>query len=191
VPPFLKVREMAAVLAGARTVVGLDTGFTHLGAAFGRPTVGIYCDHEPGLAGVTASGPVQSYQWQRETAPGSNSFVNLPNGPSTPFGGSANVGGATTQQLAVVGSPRLNAMDAVKYRCVVTGPCGSVTSGAALLMVCPADYDCNGFVNGDDFDAFTLNFEHGWSWVDTDVNHDGFVNSDDYDLFAAVFEAGC
>ena len=44
---------MAAVLAGARSIVGLDTGFTHLGAALGRPTMGIYCDHEPGLAGIT------------------------------------------------------------------------------------------------------------------------------------------
>jgi len=60
VPPFLKVGEMAAVLAGARQVVGLDTGFTHLAAALGRPTVGIYCDHEPGLAGITGPGPVAS-----------------------------------------------------------------------------------------------------------------------------------
>jgi heptosyltransferase I len=60
VPPFLKVGEMASVLAGAQQVVGLDTGFTHLAAAFGRPTVGIYCDHEPGLAGITGSGPVAS-----------------------------------------------------------------------------------------------------------------------------------
>jgi heptosyltransferase-1 len=60
VPPFLRVRDMAAVLAGAESVVGLDTGFTHLGAALGRPTIGIYCDHEPGLAGVTGSGPVSS-----------------------------------------------------------------------------------------------------------------------------------
>ena len=48
---------MAAVLAGARQVVGLDTGFTHLAAALGRPTLGIYCDHEPGLAGITGPGP--------------------------------------------------------------------------------------------------------------------------------------
>ena len=57
VPPFLKVGEMATVLAGAQQVVGLDTGFTHLAAALGRPTLGIYCDHEPGLAGMT--GPVR------------------------------------------------------------------------------------------------------------------------------------
>ena len=60
VPPFLKVGEMASVLARARQVVGLDTGFTHLAAAFGRPTLGIYCDHEPGLAGITGPGRVAS-----------------------------------------------------------------------------------------------------------------------------------
>ena len=60
VPPLLKVGEMAAVLAGARQVVGLDTGFTHLAAALGRPTLGIYCDHDPGLAGITGPGRVAS-----------------------------------------------------------------------------------------------------------------------------------
>jgi len=60
VPPFLRVGEMAAVLAGARTVVGLDTGFTHLAAALGRPTLGIYCDHDPGLAGITGPARVVS-----------------------------------------------------------------------------------------------------------------------------------
>ncbi len=56
VPPFLKVGDVAGLLAGAEHVVGLDTGFTHLAAALGRPTMGIYCDHEPGLAGITGSG---------------------------------------------------------------------------------------------------------------------------------------
>lgn len=60
VPPFLRVGEMAAVLAGAQTVVGLDTGFTHLAAAIGKPTLGIYCDHEPGRAGITGPGRVAS-----------------------------------------------------------------------------------------------------------------------------------
>jgi heptosyltransferase-1 len=60
VPPFLKVGEMASVLAGAQQVVGLDTGFTHLAAALGRPTLGIYCDHDPGLAGITGPGRVAS-----------------------------------------------------------------------------------------------------------------------------------
>lgn len=60
VPPFLRVGEMASVLARAEQVVGLDTGFTHLAAALGRPTLGIYCDHEPGLAGITGPGKVDS-----------------------------------------------------------------------------------------------------------------------------------
>ena len=60
VPPLLSVGEMAAVLGQARQIVGLDTGFSHLGAAFGRPTIGIYADHDPGLAGITGPGPVCS-----------------------------------------------------------------------------------------------------------------------------------
>lgn len=60
VPPFLTVQQAADTLAQAEVVIGLDTGMTHLAAAHGRPTVGIYCDHEPGLAGLIGSGPVIS-----------------------------------------------------------------------------------------------------------------------------------
>lgn len=60
VPPFLTVSEAAQLLAGAAVVIGLDTGFSHLAAALGRPVVGIYCDHDPGLAGMTGSGGVRS-----------------------------------------------------------------------------------------------------------------------------------
>ena len=57
VPPFLTVEEAARLLAGAKMVVGLDTGFAHVAAAVGRPVVGIYCDHEPGLTGITGPAP--------------------------------------------------------------------------------------------------------------------------------------
>ena len=60
VPPLLNVADTAAVLGRARQIVGLDTGFSHLGAALGVPTIGIYCDHAPGLAGITGSGRVAS-----------------------------------------------------------------------------------------------------------------------------------
>ena len=59
-PPFLSVGDTAAVLAAAEVVAGLDTGFSHLAAAFGRATVGIYCDYDPGLAGLTGAGFVRS-----------------------------------------------------------------------------------------------------------------------------------
>jgi heptosyltransferase-1 len=76
VPPFLRVGEMAAVLAGAQHVVGLDTGFTHLAAAFGRPTLGIYCDHDPGLAGLTGPGRVLSIGGNRQV-PSRNEVMTL------------------------------------------------------------------------------------------------------------------
>jgi heptosyltransferase I len=60
VPPFLSVGDVAAVLARARQIVGLDTGFSHLGAAFGVSTIGIYCDYDPGTAAVTGPGRVAS-----------------------------------------------------------------------------------------------------------------------------------
>lgn len=60
VPPFLSVQDASAVLARATICVGLDTGFTHIAASFGVSTVGIYCDHEPGLVGITGDGYVAS-----------------------------------------------------------------------------------------------------------------------------------
>jgi heptosyltransferase-1 len=48
--------QLAALLARARIVVGLDTGLTHLAAALGVATVGIFCDYDPRLVGVTGDG---------------------------------------------------------------------------------------------------------------------------------------
>ncbi len=45
-PPFLSVHDAARVIATSTVVVGLDTGFTHLAGALGRPTIGIYCDFD-------------------------------------------------------------------------------------------------------------------------------------------------
>lgn len=59
-PPFLTVAEAADTLAQSQAVIGLDTGLSHIAAAHGRPVVGIYCDHEPGLAGLVGSGPTAS-----------------------------------------------------------------------------------------------------------------------------------
>lgn len=53
VPPFLTVHDAARVIAGSTIVVGLDTGFTHLAAALGRPTIGIFCDFDAVQCAVT------------------------------------------------------------------------------------------------------------------------------------------
>lgn len=67
VPPFLTVAQAADTLGKAEVVIGLDTGMSHLAAAHGRPTVGIYCDHEPGLAGLRGCGPVVSLGGKGQT----------------------------------------------------------------------------------------------------------------------------
>jgi heptosyltransferase-1 len=52
VPPRRSLEELARLFAGARGVVGLDTGLTHLAAALGVPAVGIYCGSDPRLTGL-------------------------------------------------------------------------------------------------------------------------------------------
>lgn len=53
--PPASIAELAGVLAGARVVVGVDTGLTHLAAAVGVPVVGIYCGSDPAANGVIAA----------------------------------------------------------------------------------------------------------------------------------------
>ena len=52
VPPALALDDMAALLAGALGVVGVDTGLTHLAAALNVPTLGIYCATDPAATGI-------------------------------------------------------------------------------------------------------------------------------------------
>jgi heptosyltransferase-1 len=60
VAPRAGLDTVAAVLARAGVVVGLDTGLSHLAAALGAPTVGIFCDYDPRLVGITGAAPCAS-----------------------------------------------------------------------------------------------------------------------------------
>lgn len=53
--PPLDIPTLAQLISGARCVVGVDTGLTHLGAALGKPTLAIFCATDPGLTGVHAA----------------------------------------------------------------------------------------------------------------------------------------
>lgn len=55
VAPPLDLGALARVLAGAALAVGVDTGLTHLAAALGRPTAGVYCGTSPAATGVIAA----------------------------------------------------------------------------------------------------------------------------------------
>jgi len=52
VPPRQAIDGLASLFSGARAVVGVDTGLTHLAAAVGARTVGIYCGSDPALTGI-------------------------------------------------------------------------------------------------------------------------------------------
>jgi len=95
--------------------------------------------------------------------------------------------GATGQDYTIAAAYLADQGD---YSVRVTGDCGTVTTlGAALVVDCIADFDGNGFANGDDFDSFVVMFELGDESADVDLN--GFVNGDDFDAFTEVFVAGC
>lgn len=55
--PPLDIPALAALIAGAAIVIGVDTGLTHLAAALGRPVIAIFAGSDPGLTGVLAATP--------------------------------------------------------------------------------------------------------------------------------------
>jgi heptosyltransferase-1 len=55
VPPHMALGELAAQIARARCVAGVDTGLTHVAAALGVPVLGIYCGSDPALTGLYGS----------------------------------------------------------------------------------------------------------------------------------------
>lgn len=50
----MTIAEISGLLQSARLVVGVDTGLTHLAAALGTRTAGIYCGSDPRLTGLYA-----------------------------------------------------------------------------------------------------------------------------------------
>jgi heptosyltransferase-1 len=59
VPDRRPLDEVAALIAGASLVVGVDTGLVHVAAALGVPLVAIFIGSEPGLTGPMGSGPIE------------------------------------------------------------------------------------------------------------------------------------
>ncbi|MGN1149194.1 MAG: lipopolysaccharide heptosyltransferase I [Sutterella sp.] len=60
VAPRAGLAETASSLAGATCVVGVDTGLAHLGAALGRPSVGIFVSTPTDTLRLIGDGPVHS-----------------------------------------------------------------------------------------------------------------------------------
>jgi len=60
---------------------------------------------------------------------------------------------------------------------------------ADLALASSADFNGDGYINGNDYDDFASFFDAGGDRAD--VNEDGYVNGNDYDAFASAFELGC
>ncbi len=58
VPARRPLDEVAALIAGAAVVIGVDTGLLHVAAALGVPLVGIFAGSEPGLTGPMGAGAI-------------------------------------------------------------------------------------------------------------------------------------
>ena len=57
--PRMQLGELAAVIAAAGAVVGVDTGLVHLAAALGTPCITLYGSTDPGLIGTLGESQLQ------------------------------------------------------------------------------------------------------------------------------------
>lgn len=60
VPERMALAQLAATLAQARAVAGVDTGLTHLAAGLGAPAAGIYCGSDPALTGLYGAARIRN-----------------------------------------------------------------------------------------------------------------------------------
>jgi hypothetical protein len=135
---------------------------------------------------ATGTGPF-TYQWQWRSAPG-RAWIGLEEGLNQDPGfGQVQVRGTNTIPLMVHSHGTGG-----NFRVVVTNICNSVTSNPANLTICAADFNCDGFLDFFDYDAFVECFETEVCGVGSaDFNGDGFVDFFDYDDFVLAFETGC
>jgi hypothetical protein len=132
-----------------------------------------------------------TYQWQWR--PTGGQFANVIDGVNTdPQGGPIQftATGARTGTVSIENTGGTGTAGSHwEKRCIVTNACSSVTSDAATLTICAADFNCDDFIDFTDFDGFVTAFEAGDPT--SDFNADGFLDFTDFDAFVTGFEAGC
>jgi hypothetical protein len=139
---------------------------------------------------VAGSAPL-SYQWQIQLSSGDWQTLGNDPGPiSCPSGGSgfafATPINSPSVNIGVHGCPGVQHWP---VRCIVSNTCGSTASAPATLTICPADFNCSGALDSQDFfDFLTAFFGAAPS---ADFNGDGAINSQDFFDFLTAFFAGC
>lgn len=125
---------------------------------------------------IDACGDDLQYAWLLNDSPLEDGV--LPTG--------AVVSGAATASLHI---DQITAAELGLLRCRVSNEHGTLDSDTVTISTCIADFDCSGFGDTDDFDAFVHAFESGEQRADVDGS--GFVDTDDFDFYVHAFEAGC
>ena len=95
------------------------------------------------------------------------------------------VSGAQSPTLQISG---FTPSDTDYYFCIISGPCNGGTSNYFIRAYCPADFNCDGGIDGDDIAAFFEAWENGDLTADT--NGDGGVDGDDISTFFVSWENG-
>jgi choice-of-anchor C domain-containing protein len=134
-------------------------------------------------------------RWQVEDASAAGGWRDLVNGAMMLDGVEWGVAsGVTGAALSV--TPDLAgsfARPQIRLRTRIANACKSITTPPTMLSVCqclecPADYNQDGGVDGEDIVTFFAAWEAGG--CDGDVNADGGVDSGDVDTFFTAWEAG-
>jgi len=137
------------------------------------------------LAIGASGGAAASYQWQRESGANTGVYVALSDGPS----GNACAGEVSGTRTSDVTFYAAADSDAGNYRCIVSSPCGTVTSEAVALAVCVGDFNCDGATEGGDIEVFFEAFTQ--SLMAADTNEDGGITGQDVEVFFTRWADGC
>ena len=150
------------------------------------PTTASICPGGTSLTAVVAGSSPMTFEWQVEDTLVPGGWLTISEGTNLLLsGGQFYASGAQTPELEV-SSVQLAEL---RVRLLATNGCGGVTSEAALLTVCPSDYNCDGGVDGDDVIAFFADWDAGL--IGADMTGDGGVDGDDVIEFFGRWDAGC
>jgi hypothetical protein len=156
------------------------------------PTPALACPDGSALFAVAASGSAPlSYQWQIQLPSGAWQALGNDPGPITCQDSGSGFAFATpinspSVNIGVHGCPGVQHWP---VRCIVSNICGSATSAQATLTICPADFNCSGALDSQDFFDFLTAFFAAAPGAD--FNGDGAINSQDFFDFLTAFFAGC
>ncbi|MFZ4575407.1 MAG: GC-type dockerin domain-anchored protein, partial [Phycisphaerales bacterium] len=178
---------------GGATSTTATITVTEQPAILAQPQPVTTCAAGPAEFSVTPDGVGPfTYLWQWEPVEAPGLWLNMNEGTNTDFSGLARFAatGAEAGTLSVAREALPDGSLAVisAVRCVVTDGCSTRTQPAALT-VCPADFNCENGVDGDDVIAFFGLWDAGDPAADFDGQNG--VDGDDVIAFFGRWDSGC